>query len=150
VSSSKALLTNPHLETFMTTNNQPLAANSLDAVVDGYFAMWNQTDPALRRQTIQSTWTADARYLDPLFAAQGADELDALVVGVHQAYPGHRFRLVGSIDTHHDRARWAWELYPVSPQGAAPVAIGVDVAVVAPDGRLHEVTGFFEQPKQAA
>jgi hypothetical protein len=118
VSSSKALLTNPHLETFMTTNNQPLAANSLDAVVDGYFAMWNQTDPALRRQTIQSTWTADARYLDPLFAAQGADELDALVV--------------------------------VSPQGAAPVAIGVAVAVVAPDGRLHEVTGFFEQPKQAA
>jgi hypothetical protein len=134
----------------MTTDKQTVAGNPLESVVDGYFAMWNESDPAVRAQTIQSTWTSDARYVDPMFAATGAAELDALVVGVHQAYPGHRFRLVGSIDTHHDRARWAWELYPESPRDAPPVAVGVDFAVLAADGRLREVTGFFNPPEQAA
>jgi SnoaL-like domain len=134
-----------------TDNNQtPAATDRLERIVEGYFAMWNEADPAVRARTIQTTWAADARYLDPMFAATGADELDKLVVGVHQAYPGHRFRLVGSIDSHHDRARWAWELSPVSPAGAPPVAVGVDFAVLADDGRLREVTGFFEPPRQAA
>jgi SnoaL-like domain len=133
-----------------TSTNQTTPATSIDTVVDGYFAMWNETDPAARRRTIQATWTADARYVDPMFAAQGADELDALVVGVHEHYPGHRFRRIGAVDSHRDRARWAWELYPVNPEGTPPIASGVDFAVLAADGRLREVTGFFEQPKQAA
>jgi len=58
--------------------------------------------------------------------------------------------LVGAVETHHDRARWGWELYPTGPEAGPPVAVGVDFAVLAPDGRLREVTGFFEQPKQAA
>jgi hypothetical protein len=109
-------------------------------VVDRYFAVWNETEPARRRELIASTWAPDAYYVDPLFEAQGGDALDATVAGVHSHYPGHRFQQVGQVDTHHDRARWAWEL--VGPDGA-PVAAGVDFAVLAGDGRLRQVTGFF-------
>jgi hypothetical protein len=113
----------------------------INTVVDGYFAMWNEADPSRRRDLIAATWSLDADYSDPLFTASGADGLDTLVVGVHQQYPGYRFRLTGAIEEHHNRARWGWEL--AAPDGAL-VARGVDFAVLDTDGRLCEVTGFFE------
>jgi hypothetical protein len=119
-------------------------ATSAAEVVDAYFAMWNETDPARRRATIERAWAPEASYVDPMFEAQGADGLDTLVAGVHQQYPGHRFRLTEAVDAHHDRVRWGWEFAP--PDGGAPVAAGVDFAVLAPDGRLREVTGFFARP----
>jgi hypothetical protein len=122
------------------------AANAA-TIVEDYFAMWNETDPARRRAAFERAWTADATYLDPMFSAEGADGLDALVAGVHQQYPGYRFRLTDAVDAHHDRARWGWEL--VAPDGAAYVS-GVDYAVLAPDGRLRQVTGFFAPPAPSA
>ena len=119
-------------------------ATKIEAIVDGYFSMWNELDASRRRAVTADTWTADARYVDPMFSAQGLEGLDAMVRGVHEQFPGHQFRLVGPIDAHHDRARWNWELVPVA--GGAPVATGVDFAVLADDARLREVTGFFHQP----
>jgi hypothetical protein len=117
-------------------------------VVDGYFAMWNETDPARRRAAIEAAWAPQARYVDPMLDADGLDGLDAMAAGVQERFPGHRFRRTGAVDVHHDRARWDWEL--TAPEGGATVVAGVDFAVLAPDGRLREVTGFFEQPPGAA
>ena len=38
-------------------------------VIDRYIAIWNETDPARRRDLIARTWSEDASYLDPLMAA---------------------------------------------------------------------------------
>jgi hypothetical protein len=119
----------------------------IDTIVDGYFAMWNELDPAKRRATIAATWAEEAGYSDPLFTAAGYEALDALVAAVHDQYPGYRFRRTSAVDSHHNQARWGWELS--GPDGNTPAA-GVDFAVLAPDGRLNAVTGFFEQPAQAA
>ena len=113
-------------------------------VVDRYFAIWNEADPARRRALIEATWSPDASYLDPLYSADGPDGLDALAAGAQAQFPGHRFRLVGALDAHHDRARWGWEL--AAPDGAPPAVVGVDFAVLTPDGRLRAVTGFFQPP----
>ncbi|MDP8923137.1 MAG: nuclear transport factor 2 family protein [Chloroflexota bacterium] len=120
---------------------------AIGTLVDRYFAVWNEADPVRRHELMVATWSEDAGYLDPMFAATGHDALDALVTGVHAQFPGHRFRLTGAVDNHRDRARWSWEL--VGPDGA-PVVAGVDFAVLAPDGRLREVTGFFEPPAAAS
>jgi hypothetical protein len=119
------------------------AATSTAKVVDGYFAIWNQTDPDRRRELIATTWTDDASYVDPLFEASGPAALDEMVATVHQRYPDHRFRLTAPVEAHHDRARWGWEL---GVPGEPPIVAGVDFAVLAEDGRLREVTGFFERP----
>ena len=111
--------------------------------VERYFEMWNETDPARRRAVIADIWTPVASYVDPMFVAEGYDGLDAMVAGVHERFPGHRFRLTGPVDSHHDRVRWGWEF---GEPGAAPLAAGVDFAVLAADGRLGEVTGFFAAP----
>lgn len=113
-----------------------------ESIVDAYFAMWNETDPQRRREIIATTWTEDASYVDPLFTADGHSALDALAAGAQQQFPGHRFRLTSPVDMHHDRARWGWDL--TGPDGE-PVVVGVDYAVIAPDGRLREITGFFDR-----
>jgi hypothetical protein len=110
--------------------------------VEGYFAMWNETDPARRREVIDATFTDDASYVDPQFTADGRDGLDALAAGAQQQFPGHTFRLTTPVDVHHNRARWGWDL--VGPDGTA-VVVGVDFAMMSDDGRLRDVTGFFEQ-----
>jgi hypothetical protein len=128
-------------DTERTGKDMEMDTNKL---VEGYFAMWNEADAEARRAVVAETWTADASYLDPMFSADGHDGLDAMVAGVHQQFPGHAFRLTSEVDTHHDRVRWTWALAPVA--GGAPVATGLDVAVVAADGRFSHVTGFIDAP----
>ena len=127
--------------------NESNATTPIGEVIDGYFAMWNETDQARRREVIEATWMSDASYVDPMFDAEGQDALDAMVAGVHEQFPGHRFRPTGTVDVHNDRARWGWEL--AGPGDGSTVVSGVDFAVLAADGRLREVTGFFEQPNDA-
>jgi hypothetical protein len=75
-------------------------------VIDRYIAIWNETDPARRRELIAQTWSEDASYLDPLMAGDGAEGIDAMIAAVQQQFPGHQFRLLGDVDTHHDRVRF--------------------------------------------
>jgi hypothetical protein len=115
--------------------------------VERYFDMWNETDPARRRAVIEEIWSPVGSYVDPMFDAEGYEALDGMVAGVQERFPDHRFRLTEPVDAHHDRVRWGWELGPAD--GGAPLAAGVDFAVLAADGRLGEVTGFFT-PAQGA
>ena len=105
-----------------------------------YLAMWNETDPTRRAGHIAQAWAGDGRYVDPLIAAEGHSALSAMVDGVQAKFPGHRFRRVSGIDTHHDQLRFAWDL--VAPGGAVVVS-GIDVGALAADGRLTRITGFF-------
>ena len=111
-------------------------------VVDGYIAMCNEGDAARRRALVADTFADDATYLDPHFAGDGPDGIDAMVAGVQEQFPGHRFELAGAPDAHHDRVRFTWHLH--GPDG--PVAVGTDFATTADDGRLREVTGFLALP----
>lgn len=117
--------------------------SSIQKVIDRYFTMWNEHDAARRRRVIEAAWTEDATYTEPLMAVQGHGALDAGVAGLQVQFPGHTLHPAGQIDTHHDRVRWSWEL--VGPNGGDPMASGTNVGVLAPDGRLRQVTGFFDQ-----
>jgi SnoaL-like domain len=110
------------------------------ATIDAYLEMWNEPDPARRTELIEQAWAVDGSYLDPVLEARGHRALSEMVAGVHVHYPEHRFRRISSVDAHHDRVRFAWEL--AAPDGAVTVA-GIDVGVLASDGRLESITGFF-------
>lgn len=107
-----------------------------------YIAAWNETDPAARRQLIDTLWTEDANYADPMMKADGQAGISALIGGVHTKFPGYRFALSGQPDGHGPYARFSWTLAPADGQ---VVACGTDFAAVAPDGRLAQVTGFLDQ-----
>jgi hypothetical protein len=109
--------------------------------VQRYIEMWNETDPARRRELVAGTVSEDAEYLDPLMSGTGVDGISAMIGAAQQQYPGHRFSLVAEPDAHHDRVRFTWSL---APDGGAPIAIGHDFATVDGDGRLRAITGFLD------
>ena len=86
--------------------------NTLTDLIDRYIATWNETDGGRRRDLIARTWTEGASYLDPMLQGEGSDGIDAMIVGVQERFPGHRFRRTGDVESHHDRVRFTWELAP--------------------------------------
>jgi ketosteroid isomerase-like protein len=112
-----------------------------------YIASWNEADAATRRQLIDSLWTDDARYVDPMMQAEGQDGIATLIGGVHTQFPGHRFALTGKVDGHGPYVRFSWSL---GPADGTVIARGTDFAAVAEDGRLTRVTGFLDQVPDAA
>jgi hypothetical protein len=115
--------------------------DNLTELIDRYIAVWNETDVERRRELIARTWTEDACYLDPLLQGEGRAGIDEMVRGVHERFPGHRFRRTSDPDAHHDRVRFCWEL---ASEGGVAVVSGTDFAVVDKGNRLQAVTGFFD------
>jgi hypothetical protein len=88
------------------------------------------------------------RYVDPRQDAEGHAAIGEMVAEVQAKFPGHRFRRISAIDSHHDQLRFAWDL--AASDGSVLVA-GIDVGLLAPDGRLLCITGFFgELAKETA
>jgi SnoaL-like domain len=122
-----------------------VTTTDVTTTVDTYLAMWNEPDRATRLALIERAWTTEGRYVDPLQEAKGHDALSAMVDAIQEQFPGQRFRRQSGVDSHHDQVRFAWDL--AAPDGAVTVA-GLDVGVVADDGRLVSITGFFGDPPE--
>lgn len=120
----------------MTTTD----TGTIETTIDTYFAMWNEPDRAKRLEVIAQAWTADAHYVDPLSDVSGHDGLADMVEGVRDHYPGATLERTGPIDAHHNVVRFPWRA--IAADGTEIVA-GLDVAVLADDGRLQALAGFF-------
>jgi hypothetical protein len=120
--------------------------SKLTDVIDRYIAMWNETDAERRRALIARTWTETASYLDPVLQGESQAGIDAMIQGVQARFPGHRFRRTSEVDAHHDRVRFTWEL---APDDGPALVTGTDFGVVAADGRLQTITGFFDHAPAA-
>ncbi|MFF7250549.1 nuclear transport factor 2 family protein [Embleya sp. NPDC008237] len=112
------------------------------ALAERYIATWNEVDPAARRKLVEEVYTEDARYVDPLVAAEGHDAIDATLGAVQGQFAGLVFTLGGAVDGHHDTARFTWNL---GPAGEEAIAVGFDVILVAEDGRIALVSGFLDK-----
>ena len=110
-------------------------------LVERYIAVWNEIDPDRREMLIAETFSEGASYVDPLMASEGHAAINGMVRAVQERFPGYRFRRAGSVDGHHDRIRFGWEL---SAEGGPVVAKGTDFATVA-GARMTTVTGFIDQ-----
>jgi len=110
------------------------------ATIDSYVAMLNETDPQRRAALAAQAWTEDGSYVDPLLAATGHAALSDMAAGVHAQFPGQRFARTTGIDAHHSLVRFGWQL--AGDDGTVTVA-GLDVGIIAPDGRLSRIAGFF-------
>ena len=118
----------------------------IESIVRRYLDSFNETDARRRRAAIDALYTEDCSYIDPNVAVTGRDGIDAYIAGVQKQFPGVVFTLAGKVDAHHDQARFTWH---VGPPGAAPVAVGFDVAVFE-NGRIRRVYGFLDNVPVAA
>ncbi len=116
--------------------------STFDELAQRYIASWNETDPTARRRAVDELYAEDARYVDPLAVAEGREAIAATIGAVQDQFPGFRFRLAGAVDSHHDQARFGWEL---GPEGIDAPIVGFDVAVTDGQGRLQSVFGFLDK-----
>lgn len=113
-----------------------------------YFAAWNATGPERLAQAVAAAWSEKGGYTDPLADVSGHEGIAALIAAAHEQFPGFVFRPLGSVDGHHDTARFSWELVSEA-DGSAPIA-GSDVITLDADGRIRSVLGFLDRvPAQA-
>ncbi len=96
-----------------------------------------------RRELIAKTWSEDATYVDPVMKGDGPAGIDAMTASAQAQFPGHAFRRTGAADAHNDWVRFGWELVDVA--SGEPLIAGIDVAQVAPDGRLQSIVGFLDR-----
>ncbi|KUN05884.1 polyketide cyclase [Streptomyces yokosukanensis] len=114
-----------------------------------YFEAWNTTEPEALKKAVADAWTADGGYTDPLADVRGHEGIAAVIAAAHEQFPGFVFRPLGSVDGHHDVARFAWELVSdaggtTPEEGSAPVA-GFDVVTLDDEGRIRQVLGFLDR-----
>lgn len=113
-----------------------------DELAQRYIDTWNETDPGARRAAVDQLYSEDARYVDPLGAADGCEAICALIGAVQEQFPGFVFRLAGPVDGHHNQVRFGWAL---GPAGAPAPIVGFDVAVSDDAGRIQTVLGFLDK-----
>ncbi|WP_035799954.1 nuclear transport factor 2 family protein [Kitasatospora mediocidica] len=119
----------------------------LQQLADRYIALWNETDPATRRKLVDDIWAEDAGYTDPLVEVVGRDAFDTVIGAVQSQFPGLVFTLgSGGVDTHHNIARFTWDL---GPAGGEALVVGFDVLVATADGRIGAVHGFLDRVPSA-
>jgi ketosteroid isomerase-like protein len=113
-------------------------------IIERYLDTWNETDADARRAAVADVYADGAQYVDPMADVTGHAQISELIGAVQQQVPGHVFRLSeGSVDAHHNVARFSWELVPAA--GGDSLAIGFDVAVIEKDGRIASVLGFLDK-----
>src|SRR5262245_37478205 len=108
--------------------------HTMDAenLVERYLDTWNETDAEARATEVAGLFAESGSYTDPLATVSGHEQIAGLIGAVQEQVPGHVFRLLDTVDAHHNVMRFSWELVPAS--GGDSVAIGFDVAVVESDG----------------
>jgi hypothetical protein len=111
-----------------------------ETIIDTYFAAWNEPDRAARVDLLTQAFTAEAHYVDPLADVAGIDGIADMMDGVRAQFPGATLQRTGDIDAHHDVLRFPWS--GTGTDGAVIVA-GIDVCVLAADGRVQALAGFF-------
>jgi len=79
-----------------------------------YIDAWNETDPTTRAALVKDLFSANARYTDPMAAAEGPEAITATIGAVQNQFPGFRFRLTGRPTATTTRS--------ASPGSSAPAA----------------------------
>jgi SnoaL-like domain len=121
------------------TNTTTTPTDQLDLNLVRYFEAWNETDPPRRLAHCQEAFMPDARYVDPFVDATGPQQISDFIGGMQGQFPDHRLERTTAVDLHHDVARFGWA--GCAPDGAVAFA-GIDVVIVADDGRIAALAGF--------
>ncbi len=109
--------------------------------LDLYQTSWSETDPAKRLALFAQSLRPECVYTDPNTQLAGYDQLAGYMAQLQANIPGVRF-VTTEFKTHHDRSLTHWNM---EDGNANVLGIGASHFVHAVDGRLMEMTGFFDQ-----
>lgn len=112
----------------------------IGAVVDRWFAAWNEQDAAARTAALQALAEPSVRMRDRFSSVEGTDELTMHIGAAHRFMPGLRMAREGP--ARHCQGTVLADWMATSPDGQ-PRGRGTNVFTLAPDGRIAAITGFW-------
>ena len=118
-----------------------MSPTDIVSLIEEYIAAWNEPDPSVRLDLLETVWHDEGAYTDPLSHATNRAGLDAIIDGFLGDNPGAKFILNDKIDHHHDHVRFYWMLRLAN---GAEVP-GMDYGEVSSDGNLMKIVRFFQQ-----
>jgi hypothetical protein len=115
-----------------------------EALWQRYARIWS-SEPAVRTTELQACLADDCTYCDVNGLLSGREALSSYMGGFQQSVTGGKFEIL-SVIHHHDRMLAEWRL--LGPDGTV-LQTGRSFANAAPDGRLLNISGFFDAPAKA-
>jgi len=109
--------------------------------------MWNEPDPARRREAIAALWAEDGANFTPSIEARGHEALEARVTAAHEKWVkagGFVFRAMKNAEAHHGGVRLYWEMVPAG--GGEVAAVGFEFLLLGDDGRIRLDYQFLDRP----
>ena len=107
-----------------------------------YTKSWSVPDTSKRLQLFEKCLSPDCGYTDPITQATGYGQLSGYMSELHKNVPGVAF-VTTDFKSHHDRSLTHWNM--VDGKGKT-FSQGASYGVYGTDGRLTQMTGFFEPP----
>jgi hypothetical protein len=120
------------------TENETIT--SLTNTIDSHLEAYASADVDRRNTLVATGWNTDGELVDPPLAGRGHAEISGLAEVVLTHYAGHHFERTTAVDSHHDFARYGWNL--VGPDGTVAVT-GTDFVEFDGAGKLLRIVGFF-------
>jgi len=110
---------------------------NLDAVIENYVAVWNESDLAKRRERIQSVWAEDGVTCYRLLDAHGYDAIEGRVVGSSEKWlrDGKHIFKPASRTCHHDIIRFDFVM--VTVPGDKVEARGLSFLILDANDRIR-------------
>jgi hypothetical protein len=105
-----------------------------------YQSAWSAVSDDKRQQMLDDSVAPDCVYTDPVSISRGHRELTAKMQATQRNFPGATFRN-DTFAQHHGQAISSWTM--LDRNGTA-IFIGTSYARYGDDGRLAQMTGFFE------
>jgi hypothetical protein len=136
------------------------AQRSAAELADRYVSLWNETDPAKRRELIEGLWTEDGTQIlqaaddarraaasagvgaSAIFETRGHAELEVRAKSAVEHWIGEQswsFRRRDDADRVHDVVKFHWEA--VDKDGEV-MGTGLNFLVLAEDGRIRRDYSF--------
>lgn len=107
---------------------------------NNFQAAWSDIPADRRAELLHDNLSEDCVYTDPNGMAHSYDELAERIQGTQTQFPGASFT-GDTFTTHHMQAISTWTMRDGENN---PIFLGKSFARFGEDGRLVQMTGFFE------
>ncbi len=111
--------------------------------LEAYSKALSMADESDRQKLFELSLSPDCIYTDPLVQTKGYAQLSAYISELHKNIPDVAF-VITNFKFHHDRSLAHWNMVDGNDN---LIFEGASYGLYGVDGRLTQMTGFFEPPQ---
>lgn len=134
---------NSESSTVGKSENSPMSNEAIKSLVEQHLALWNEHNPAKRKQIMQAIYSPNLEMVDRHFVANGYEQVDSFIQDLQKKSPDFRFSHAKPIDIHHNVARLFWQ---VGSKSKPDAVTGMDLFVIE-NGKVVKMYVFVNEPK---